>query len=214
MHQPLSQSLTQMLQTKGDDKGAVTFNQLLAGTDGRGLFLVVILLCLPFITPITIPGVSTVLGPIIGLLAWRLALGRPPHLPAKFGARAMPDNLRKILLGGGVKFLRFIERGVKPRRTFWMSWRVTRLANALLMVFMALLLTLPLPPIPPLTNTLPSYAIILVAASMMEEDGVMIWLGYALAVGTVVYFAFWAELITKHLARLMQGLGHWLSLST
>ena len=203
-----------MLQKKGDDHGAVTFNQLLAGSEGRGLFLVIILLCLPFITPITIPGVSTVLGPIIGLLAWRLALGRPPHLPAKFGARAVPDSFRKILLGGGVKFLRFIERGVKPRRTFWMRWRVTRLGNALLLVFMAFLMALPLPPFPPLTNTLPSYAIILVAASMMEEDGVMIWPGYAVAAGTVVYFAFWAELIAKQLVKWLHVVGHWFSLST
>ena len=203
-----------MLQTKGDGNGVVTFNQLLAGSEGRGLFLVIILLSLPFITPLTIPGVSTVVGPVIGLLAWRLALGAPPRLPEKFGARAVPDGFRKILLSGGVKFLRLIERGVKPRRTFWMSWRVTRLGNALLLVCMAFLLALPLPPIPPLTNTLPSYSIILIAASMMEEDGVMIWLGYAVAAGTVIYFAFWAELIATHLAKWFHTVWHWLSLAT
>jgi len=57
-----------------------------------------------------------------------------------------------------------------PRRTAWMSWRIARLGHALLIVFMAFLLTLPLPSPPFLgSNALPSYGIILLAVSMMEE---------------------------------------------
>jgi hypothetical protein len=55
------------------------------------------------------------------------------------------------------------------------------------MTFMGLLLAMPFPPLPPLTNALPCYCIILLAASMMEEDGVTIWFAYALSLGTVVY---------------------------
>jgi hypothetical protein len=46
---------------------------------------------------------------------------------------------------------------------------------------------LPFPPFPPFTNALPAYSIILLAASMMEEDGVLIWVGYIVSVGTVIY---------------------------
>ena len=46
---------------------------------------------------------------------------------------------------------------------------------------------LPFPPFPPFTNSLPAYSIILLAASMMEEDGVLIWVGYAMSVGTAIY---------------------------
>ena len=70
-----------------------------------------------------------------------------------------------------------------------MTTRAARFVNALLMCFMGLLLALPFPPLPPLTNTLPCYCIILLAASMMEEDGVMIWFAYLLSLGTVVYLA-------------------------
>ena len=196
-HPPLSQSLAQIME--GHPAGeAVTLNDLLRSTEGRGLYLVIILLCLPFIGPVSVPGMSPPFGAVIGLLAFRLALGRTPRIPKRFGDRALPKGLKKIILGGGVRFLRFIEKGVRPRRTVWMTWRLARMGNALLLVFMALLLALPLPPIPPFTNALPSYAIILLAASMMEEDGVMIWLGYAVALGTVIYLAFWAELIGSH----------------
>ena len=206
-HLPLSQSLAQILDTNAAD-GPVTLNKLIERTEARGLFLVIILLCLPFILPVSVPGMSTPFGLAIAFLAARLALGRPPRLPPRLGNKELPPKLRKILLGGGVKFLRFLEKGVRPRRTQWMGWRAARAGNALVIVFMALLLALPLPPLPPLTNTLPSYAIILVAASMMEEDGLMIWLGYLFSVGTVVYLAFWAELIAHHVGKWIHKLVH------
>ena len=62
--------------------------------------------------------------------------------------------------------------------------------NALLIALMAFLLALPLPSAPFFpTNGLPAYTIIVIAASMLEEDGVLIFFGYALALATVVFFA-------------------------
>ena len=207
-HPPLSQSLAQILENHPGGQ-AVTLNDLLRSTEGRGLYLVIILLSLPFIGPVSVPGVSVPFGGVIALLAFRLALGRPPHIPKKFGDRPLPKGLKKIILGGGVRFLRFIEKGVKPRRTEWMGWRLAHAGNALLITAMAVLLMLPFPPIPPFTNALPTYAIILLAASMMEEDGVMIWLGYAMSLGTVIYLAFWAGVIGKHFVGWYHSLVHY-----
>ena len=205
MHEPLSQRLARILEAN-PSAGGVTLNQLLEQTEGRGLYSVMILLCLPFIGPLSLPGVSTPFGAAIGLMAFRLARGKPPRIPRRFGDRALPPTLKKIILGGGVKFLRFLEKAIKPRHTVWMSWPAARSGNALLVVLMACFLALPLPPIPPFSNALPSYAIILIAASMMEEDGVMIWLGYAVVIGTLTYFAVWAGVISTHLAKWIYSL--------
>lgn len=207
-HPPLSQSLAQILENHPGGE-AVTLNDLLRSTEGRGLYLVIILLSLPFIGPVSVPGFSVPFGLVIAMLSFRLAFGQPPRIPKRFGDRPLPKGLKKIILGGGVKFLRFIEKGVRPRRTVWMGWRLARMGNALLLVVMAILLALPLPPFPPFTNALPTYAIILIAASMMEEDGVMIWVGYAVALGTVVYLGFWAEVIGSHLAGWFHSLIHY-----
>jgi hypothetical protein len=77
-----------------------------------------------------------------------------------------------------------------------LSWPAARAVNSLVIVWMAFLLALPL--VIPFTNTTPAYAIMFMAASMMEEDGVMIWVGYAASVGTTIYFAVWAEVIATH----------------
>ncbi|MGB9277211.1 MAG: exopolysaccharide biosynthesis protein, partial [Terrimicrobiaceae bacterium] len=45
---------------------------------GRGLQFVVILLCLPFLAPVTIPGVSIPFGLAIALCGLRIAFGHKP----------------------------------------------------------------------------------------------------------------------------------------
>ncbi len=204
MHEPLSLRLAQVLEMNSS-AGALTLNRLLEQTEERGLLLIIILLCLPFVLPVSVPGMSTPFGLAIGLLALRLGRREPPHLPPRLGNRALPPKVKRIVLGGGMKFLRFIEKGIKPRHTNWMKWNLALLGNSALLMLMAFLLALPLPPVPPFTNALPSYAIILIAASMMEEDGVMIWAGYAVAVFTVAYFGFWAGLIATHFVQWFEG---------
>ncbi|MCU0783261.1 MAG: exopolysaccharide biosynthesis protein [Verrucomicrobia bacterium] len=204
VHEPLSQSLARVL--AGDVAAApLTANQLIEHTGGRGYYLVFVLLSLPFVAWVSVPGMSTVLGPVIGLLALRLALGKKPRLPVKLGDRELPPKVRRAMLGGGLKFLRFLEKGVRPRRTAWMTWPIARLANALLVVCMACLLMLPLPSPPFLgSNAFPSYAIILLALSMMEEDGAMIWVGYGASVVAGGYFVLLGGLIVKHLEAWFQ----------
>src|SRR6266498_2328435 len=84
MHEPLSQKLVQMLEANSRSDG-VTLNHLLERTEGRGFYLVVILLSLPFILPVSIPGVSTVLGLAVAVLSFKLAFGAVPCLPKFMG---------------------------------------------------------------------------------------------------------------------------------
>jgi len=71
-----------------------------------------------------------------------------------------------------------------------------------LIVLLALLLALPLPT-PPFfgSNALPSYGIILVAISMMEEDGVFILAGYVMSAVAVGYFVVLGQMVFKHLGQ-------------
>ena len=207
MHEPLSRKLTEILEHHHDPDG-ITLNQLMERTGGRGFYLVIILLSLPFIVPVSIPGVSTVLGLTIAVLSLRLAFGKSARLPRFMGGRRLSPGFREKILGGSIRFLRFVEKGVKPRRTRWLATRWAISANALLMTFMACLLALPFPPFPPFTNALPCYSLILVAASTMEEDGVLIWLGYAVSLGTTIYLILVAEGLQFVLVKAYHSLQH------
>ena len=209
-HTPLSVSLEQILE-HGSDQEQITLNSLLKKTEGRGLYLVMILLCLPFVTVNPLPGASVVFGLVIMFMSLRLAFELPPDLPNFIGNRSLPPKAMKTVLRASVRVLRLLERMVKPRSSAWMNWQVIRSANALLVCFMAFLLFLPLPPIPPLTNTLPGWAIVLLAISMMEEDGVMIWLGYAVSAGTTIYFIVIGDFIYKFLSTHLAKMIHWVA---
>ena len=98
----LSQELARLVDQAPADR-SLTLNSLLRDTVGRGLFLVVILLSLPFITPIPLPGVSMVMGLVIGVLAVRLALGLPPRLPRALGERSLEAGFSRKVLSASVK---------------------------------------------------------------------------------------------------------------
>jgi hypothetical protein len=186
----------------------LTLNTLIEQTEGRGIYLVMVLLCLPFVTPVPLPGLSVLLGLVIEFLALRLAFELPPRLPKFVGDHSLPPDKMQKVLRGSVKFLRFMERIVRPRRTGWMTWQAARFVNALIIAAMAFLMALPLPPIPPLTNMLPSCAIVLLALSMMEEDGVMIWIGYIASACTTIYFLLIGKFVISYLAKGIHALIH------
>ena len=204
MHQPLSESLQDLLQ-KDPALGHITLNRLLDKTEGRGLYLVIILLNLPFLVPVPLPGVSVVFGLVCLFLSVRLAFDLPPRLPRFVGERELPGEKMKIVLVAGVRILRFLEKYVRPRRTQWMTWRAARFGNAALLAFLSFLLALPIPPVPPLTNLLPGYSIVFLAAAMMEEDGVIVWLGYGMSLLTTAYFIFIARILYSIFVRFLHN---------
>jgi hypothetical protein len=208
-HTPLSKDLDELLRVQGADVG-MTINQMLAHTGGRGVFLLMILFALPFFTPMPLLGLSNVLGTVIAVLAVRLALKRPPRLPRSIGERQFQPRRMERFLKAALWVVRRIEKFIKPRRTSWMRWPAARAFNAYVIAFMGVMLALPLPPVIPFSNSFPAYAIIVLAASTMEEDGITIWFGYALAVGTVIYLALFAGVAIGFFVKYYDQIKSWL----
>jgi hypothetical protein len=207
-HRPLSQELEALL-AHPDSARELTVNQLIDKTEGRGAYLVMVVLNLPFIMPVPLWGLSTVFGLAVAILASRMLFGAEARLPASLGGRRIPKVLCKAIAGGGVKVLRWLERIVRPRRSQWMGWRATRTLNAALIVLMALLLSLPLPIF--FSNSFPALATILIAVSMMEEDGVTIFYGYGMCAATFVFFGLFAGTIISVLTRGAASVRHYLT---
>jgi hypothetical protein len=74
----------------------VTLREVLGLLHGRGYVLLIMLLALPFCTPIPLPGLSTPFGLIITIIGARLALGAKPWLPARLlDTRLPPKRFRQ-----------------------------------------------------------------------------------------------------------------------
>lgn len=210
-HVPLSRLLRELLDHP-EPGSPLTMNQLLMRSEGRGVYLLIILISLPFLLPTPFLGLSTPLGIIIITLALRHALELPPRLHRRVGDRPLPRSFQDRVLGGSVRMLNRLERWVKPRRDKWLLSPVARWINCGLISALAFMLAIPLPPFIPFTNSVPAIAIILISLSMMEEDGVLIWLGYAAVLGNVVFFGsllLSVGVVVRHWSEWLEMLKSW-----
>lgn len=167
---------------------SVTLRELIAAIGEQGLLLLCALLCLPFLIPVSIPGVSTVFGGAILLVSVSITLNRLPWLPKKILDREMDTEKLIPALQKGVKLVSRIDPYVKPRLTGLTSGGVAARFNGIVLIFSAILLMAPLGPIP-FSNTLPGVAILLLSIGMVQRDGVFVLLGYVFNIATLVYFA-------------------------
>jgi hypothetical protein len=153
-----------------------------------GLLLLCAFLSLPFLFPVSIPGVSTVFGAGIVLISAAITLNRLPWLPQKVADRRLESGKLRPVLERGVKFLRKFDRFFKPRMTGLTSGAVMNRVNGLVLMGAGVLLMAPLGLIP-FSNTLPGVAILLLAAGISQRDGLVVLAGYGMVVMTIVYFA-------------------------
>ncbi len=208
MHaKPLSQSLEELLGEAGDQT-ALSLNQLIERTGGRGIYLFLTLISLPFITPIPLPGFSLIVGVLIFLAGMRMALGLPPKLPLFIGRKKISVERQRKILAASLKWVKWIEKKVKPRGRDWIANEASRRANGLLIAFLGLLLTLPLPI--PFTNSGPGLAVIFICVSQMEEDAVMIWVGYFFSIASVVYLLALSKAVVEAFERYSETVRNFL----
>lgn len=142
---------------------------LLEATQGRGFHLLLVLLALPFVTPIPLPGLSIPFGLVVAVLGARLALGRKPWLPQRLLRQELPPHFLAKLLGCTSRLVRLLEFFLVPRLPFVQNHELFGRIAGLLIAISGALLVLPLPL--PFSNSLPAWTVILLAAGALGRDG-------------------------------------------
>jgi hypothetical protein len=171
--------------------------------------LIGIVLCLPFLQPISLGPLSTIGGLTFAVLGWQLARQQPvPWLPENV-RRSAPSAkvwLRIIGLLRGV--VRFCSKFTRQRYTHLVTGvRGDQIVGGL-MAIGGLLMAIPFFGIP-FNNTLPALVIIAACAAELEDDGGFIFVALALLLITILYFLFifWAVfLVGGHAFQFLDGL--------
>lgn len=164
----------------------VTLREVFGVMHGRGYVLLMMLLALPFCTPLPLPGLSTPLGAIIALIGLRLALGAKPWLPARLLDTRLPPKVFAKVFELTRKIVVAVERLLRPRLLWVTGSPWLEQVHAVPIVFCAAMLLLPLPI--PLSNVLPAWGVILMAGGLLERDGYFIVAGYVATLLTVAFF--------------------------
>lgn len=173
-------------------KGRTSLGDIVESMRHSGFGLVMVFLCLPFLQPIPMAGLSTALGFVIIVLSVQMILQRPSlWIPRKLAEKEISEKTGRALVDAAAKFFKFVETFVKPRLNF--IARRERLIGIAILISAALL-ALPIPI--PLSNMICAVPIVLMALALLEGDGLLALLGF---LGVTFAAAF-------HLALLLLGL--------
>ena len=180
------------------DDERVSIGQLIDRFGGRALGALLLIFGLACTLPLP-PGGTTVFGLPLMLLGPQLLFGaRAPWIPQRLRDRGVPTaDLRR----GLPRVLLWLERAEavsRPRLHFLFSAAGQRLIGLVCTLF-ALVLILPIP----LGNMLPAAAVSVLSLSLVQRDGLLALVGYALTAASVGVLVLAGGLIAQAAERVL-----------
>jgi len=163
----------------------LTFTELFELLRAKGHCGIILLLSVPFLVPVTIPGFSTPFGLLIIFAAASMAIGIRPWLPRQLEQRRLHGEFLGKAFQLSSNIMARMERVVAPRGRWIVGNKLVYRANGVLLVIAGFLLALPTPPG---GNFPPAVAIVLLTLGTLEEDAVVTILGYVAFILNVALF--------------------------
>ena len=183
--------------------------EVLAGGGASAFAFALVVLCLPFLQPISLGPLSTLGGLALAALGWQLARGDArPWLPASLAEARLDAAQWQQLATAADKVLGWAGKVVRPRFGHWTQGPRGHRTAGTLVVVAGLLLAIPIGGIP-LNNTLPALAIVCASLALLGDDGLMFFLSVAWLVATLVYFVLLYRVFVAMLATAWGVLSLW-----
>jgi hypothetical protein len=164
---------------------------------GRGHAILAMLFALPFLVPVPLVGLSSILGSTIILLGLTLALGKSLWLPRPLRYHECPPETWGKAFSKGAHIVGKLERWIRPRGRWLARSAWVTPANGLAIAWGGGLLALPLP------NFLPGLGVVLLALGVLEDDGLFVILGYLVTLFTTALYTAVAFLGFEGVTRLL-----------
>jgi len=177
-----------------------TFREIAQVIGERAFGALLFLFALPNLIPI--PGISTVFGILIGIIAIQLMLGsRTIWLPRKVAERGVSRDALAAVIDRTMPRMQRVERILRPRLNFLCLGVGERLIGVFCLA-MALILMLPLV----LNNLFPALAAAAFALGIIERDGVAVIAGYLLSVVAVIVLGLTLAVGTAAIVGFLKGI--------
>lgn len=160
----------------------LTLREIRDDLDERGFGLMILILAIPCLVP-ALYGVPQIVSIPILLLAGQMLAGRiEPWLPEAVLKRRVSKAWLDSMADFVTKRMGWFEHLSRPRLTVFAEGWAERVA-ALFMILATLTIVLPM------TNTVPSVALTLLAVGLIQRDGLFVLAGAAVAAGWATILA-------------------------
>lgn len=186
-HEALLQHLEHCSERSRSER--LSFGDICRELGADGLPMALVLLCLPFLQPLTLGPLSSIGGLVIAGVGWQLARGRQElWLPKRLrDAHLTPEHWTKLL--GALRWLvKILARITRTRLTSLADGERGRRAAGWLSFTGGILLALPFAGVP-FNNLLPALMVVSAAAAVLERDGLLYVASLFWCAASLAYFA-------------------------
>ncbi|HXH30820.1 MAG TPA: exopolysaccharide biosynthesis protein [Bacteriovoracaceae bacterium] len=177
----------------------ITLGNIVQHVEGEAIIVLCLVTILPFMQPIPIPGLSSLLGLIVLLQGIGLMLWSKPLLTKRMKEINITHERFEFIFRAAKKFSAVTSKISTFKHPLTNS-RVSHVVCGIAIIISAAVLALPLPI--PFSNLIPAMSIFLICIGLLEEDLILIILGHGITV-TIV----WMSLFSVHL--LQEKFQHW-----
>lgn len=182
-NRPMSSKLINALdRVKSDHK--ITLGELAHELRGDALMIICLVCILPFMQPIPIPGLSSLLGLVIVMQGLALIISDKPLLTEKLKGIELDPKKFEIIYKAAKKFSYLSSKlATYPMPAIVLS-RANKIVTGILIILMAAFLSLPLPI--PFSNFIPAIGIFFLCLGILEEDIILSICGQMISVVIIV----------------------------
>lgn len=172
----------------------ITLGKIVEHVEGEALLILCLIAILPFMQPIPIPGLSSILGIIVLLQGFGLALLGKPLLTLRMRNLHITHEKFEYIYKAAVKFSHFTSN-ISAFKHPVTNTRVSHVICGSAIVLSAAFLSLPLPI--PFSNLIPALSIFLICVGLLEEDLILILMGFGITVSVIWMALFSFQMIKE-----------------
>lgn len=171
----------------------ITLGKVVEHVEGEALLILCLISIMPFMQPIPIPGLSSVLGFVVVLQGVGLMLWSKPLLTKKLKSVNITHEKFEIIYKAAVRFSNFTSK-ISAFKHPVTSTRLSHMLCGFAIILSAGFLSLPLPI--PFSNLIPALSIFLICIGLLEEDVVLILIGFG-----ITFTVLWMAIFSYHIIK-------------
>ncbi|MES2527867.1 MAG: exopolysaccharide biosynthesis protein [Bdellovibrionota bacterium] len=155
----------------------ITLGSIVDRIGDDALLIVCLIAILPFMQPIPIPGLSTLLGFVVLLQGLGMIFLGKPLLTKRMKEMKLSNEKMLMIYKAAVKFDKFTSK-ISTFKHPGLKSRGMHILSGITITLAALFLSLPLPI--PFSNFIPALCIFFICAGLLEQDVALVAIGHAM----------------------------------
>lgn len=179
----------------------ITLGEIVDRVEGEALLILCLVAIMPFMQPIPIPGLSSILGLIVLLQGVGLIFWSKPLLTNRLKRVIITHEKFALIKKVAIKFSNFTAK-ISAFKNPIVNTRLSHILCGISIVLSAGFLSLPLPI--PFSNLVPALSIFLICVGLLEEDIILLLMGHGIA-----FTVIWMAMFSYHL--IMEQVHGWLN---